>query len=292
VSTGSTNAVLGVVALIMLGLGLGLTAADFWRVARYRRTIAVALVCQLFVLPAGCFAIVTVLNVPPAIAVGVMLISASPGGPMAGVYSHLFGGDVAFNITLTAVNAVLSTVTLTVIADLSIHHFLGAHAGVGLQPAKVAQVFAVTGVPIAIGMLARTRWPEVAVKAGRPVKIFAALALAAIVAGSLKQNFPTLTAHFRAVGAADLIFALLSLTIGYWAPRLAGAQRRQATAASMEIGFHNYAMASAIAIAVLRSPAMALPAAVYGLWILVLAAGSGFLLRRRNAAFMTQEERS
>src|SRR5690625_2817165 len=98
--------------IIMLGLGLTLTPADFARVVKHPKAVVIALVCQLIVLPALCFTLVLAFKLPPILAIGMMLLAASPGGTTANLYSHLFRGDVALNISLTAVNSVLAVVTL------------------------------------------------------------------------------------------------------------------------------------------------------------------------------------
>ena len=81
--------------IIMFGLGLSLTLGDFARVAKHPRAVVVALACQLLVLPALCFGLVLAFQLPPLLAIGMMLLAASPGGTTANLYSHLFGGDIA-----------------------------------------------------------------------------------------------------------------------------------------------------------------------------------------------------
>ena len=105
--------------IIMLGLGLGLTVEDFRRVARHPKAAVIALVCQVVLLPAVCFGLVLAFDLAPELAVGMMLLAASPGGTTANLYSHLFGGHVALNITLTAINSVLAVVTLPIVVNLS-----------------------------------------------------------------------------------------------------------------------------------------------------------------------------
>jgi BASS family bile acid:Na+ symporter len=110
-------------AIIMFGLGLSLTAEDFRRVARSPRAVAVALVLQVLVLPVIAFGLVQAFDVEPLLAVGVMLLAASPGGTTANLFSHLFRGDVALNVTLTAINSVLAAVSIPLITNLAISYF-------------------------------------------------------------------------------------------------------------------------------------------------------------------------
>src|SRR5690606_17116688 len=103
--------------VIMLGLGLGLTLADFRRVTRYPRAVLIGLFLQMGVLPWIAAGLALLLRLPPELAVGLMLLAASPGGATANSYSHLARGDVALNITLTAVNSVLCLITLPLIIN-------------------------------------------------------------------------------------------------------------------------------------------------------------------------------
>ena len=129
--------------LIMLGLGLSLTTDDFARVARHPKAVAIALVCQVLILPVICFGLVELFNLPPILAVGMMLLAASPGGTTANLYSHLFRGDVALNISLTAINSVLSVFTLPIVVNLAINYFAPGGDRVGLQFQKTLEVFAI-----------------------------------------------------------------------------------------------------------------------------------------------------
>jgi len=273
-------------AIVMLGLGLGLTVADFRRVAAYPLLVLITLGCQIILLPAICFGLVVAFDLRPELAVGMMLLAASPGGTTANLYSHLFGGHVAVNVTLTAVNSVLAVVTLPLVVNLSSSHFLGDAASVGLQFDKVLQVFAIVLVPVAVGMAVRARFPDVADRLGKPVKILSVVVLVAVIVGAVVKERANLADYFIAVGAIVLIFNLISLAIGYGAPRLAGMGKPESIAAGMEIGIHNSTLAIAIAISpsLLNSTQIAIPAAVYGIAMFFTAAAFGFLVSRRKAA--------
>ncbi|MGW2627404.1 bile acid:sodium symporter family protein [Micromonospora taraxaci] len=278
--------------VIMLGLGLGLTIADFRRVAQHPRAAVIALVCQVLVLPATCFCLVLAFDLAPELAVGMMLLAASPGGTTANLYSHLFGGHVALNITLTAINSVLAVFTLPILVNLSAAYFLPDGRSLGLQFDKVAQVFAIVLVPVAIGMLIRARLPHVAERLNRPVRILSVVVLVAVIAGAVLGERENIADYFVAVGLAVLAFNLLSLAIGYGVPRLAGVDRSAATAAGFEIGIHNSTLAITIALspALLDSTQMAIPGAVYGIVMFFTAAAFGYLVTRtrtRSAATST-----
>lgn len=273
-------------AVVMLGLGLGLGTGDFRRVLRYPKLVLIALGCQVLLLPAACFGLVAAFGLEPELAVGMMLLAASPGGTTANLYSHLFGGHVALNVTLTAVNSVLAVVTLPVVVNLSAAHFLGDAASIGLQFDKVLQVFAIVLVPVSIGMLVRARFADLAARLTGPVKVVSVVVLVAVVAGAVLKERADIDDYFLAVGAIVLVFNVLSLAVGYGLPRLAGVGRGEAIAAGMEIGIHNSTLAIAVAIspALLDNTRMAVPAAVYGITMFFTAAAFGYLVNRRRAA--------
>ncbi|MEU1745845.1 bile acid:sodium symporter family protein [Micromonospora arida] len=275
--------------IIMLGLGLGLTMADFRRVAQHPRAAVIALVCQVLVLPALCFCLVLAFDLAPELAVGMMLLAASPGGTTANLYSHLFGGHVALNITLTAINSVLAVFTLPILVNLSAAYFLPDGRSIGLQFDKVLQVFAIVLVPVAIGMLIRARMPQVAERLNRPVRILSVVVLVAVIAGAVLGERENIADYFVSVGLAVLAFNLLSLAIGYGVPRLAGVDRSAATAAGFEIGIHNSTLAITIALspALLNSTQMAIPGAVYGIVMFFTAAAFGYLVTRVGARSAT-----
>ncbi|MGW5640775.1 bile acid:sodium symporter family protein, partial [Streptomyces sp. NPDC003832] len=225
-------------AIIMFGLGLSLTVDDFRRVRRHPRAVVVAMLCQLLLLPVVCLGLVLAFDLSPVLAVGMMLLAASPGGTTANLFSHLFGGDVALNVTLTAVNAVLAIVTLPVITNLALHHFepdIG-ESGMGLQFGKVLQVFALVLVPVAIGMAVRRRSEAFALRMDRPVRLLSVAVLLAVIVGALVSERDNIVDYLTDVGPVAVVFCVLSLTTGYFVPRLVRLDKPQSIACSMEIG--------------------------------------------------------
>ncbi|WP_030704067.1 MULTISPECIES: bile acid:sodium symporter family protein [unclassified Streptomyces] len=269
-------------AVIMFGLGLSLTVDDFCRVRRHPRAVVVAMVCQLLLLPVVCLGLVVAFGLSPVLAVGMMLLAASPGGTTANLFSHLFGGDVALNVTLTAVNAVLAIVTLPVITNLALRHFepdIGQD-GLGLQFGKVLQVFALVLVPVVIGMAVRRRSEVFARRMDRPVRLLSVVVLVAVILGALVAERDSIVGYLVDVGPAALAFCVASLALGYAAPRLLKLGKQQSIACSMEIGVHNSAVAMTLAISVLGSVGLAVPAAVYGVLMYPVAALAGVLMAR------------
>ena len=266
--------------IVMLGLGLSLTVADFARVVRYPRAVLVGLFTQTVVLVAGAYLIARAFALPPELAVGMMLLAASPGGATANIYSHLAHGDVALNITLTAVNSLLALLTLPLIVDAALAHFLGQDQYVPPPTRKVIEVAAIIVLPVLIGMALRAGLPKVAAALEKPIRLFAVLVLVAVIGAAIVAEWERLPGFIAAVGAACLAFNLLSMAVGYGLPRLLDLPRGQAIAISMEIGIHNGTLAIFIALNVLQNATMSVPAAVYSIIMFVTAGAFALWLNR------------
>lgn len=265
--------------IIMFGLGLSLTVDDFRGVRRAPKAVAIALICQLLLLPAICFGLVLALDLPPVFAVGMMLLAASPGGPTANIYSHLFRGDVALNITLTALNSALAILTLPLITNFALGYF-GMSDQVDLQLGKVLEVFAVVLVPVVIGMIVRARSLALARRLDKPFRVASALVLLILIVAIAVGERAMIVEYAVAVGAVTALYCLANLVLGYAVPRLFGVGQRQAVASSFEIGIHNATLAIYVAIEVLGSVQISIPSALYGLIMFIIAAGWGMGLTR------------
>ena len=268
--------------IIMLGLGLSLTTEDFRRVLLYPKAVVLGLACQMLLLPAVCFGLAKAFALPPELAVGLMLLAASPGGATANLFSHLAHADVALNITLTAVNSVLSLFTLPFIVNFALVAFMGEGKTIPLQVDKVLQVFAIVLIPVSIGMLLHARSPHLAAMMNRPVRVMSALLLVLVIAATVLKERANIVEFFRQVGLAALAFNLVSLAVGYLAPRLLRLPKRQAVAIGMEIGIHNGTLAIAIASSplLLNNSTMAIPPAIYSLIMFFTAAAFGWAVSR------------
>ncbi|MGE0638556.1 MAG: bile acid:sodium symporter family protein [Bacteroidia bacterium] len=267
--------------VIMLGLGLSLTLDDFKRVVVYPKAVLVGLACQMLLLPLVCFGVAKGFGLSPELAVGLMLLSASPGGATANLYSHLSKGDVALNITLTAVNSVLTLFTLPFIVELSSAYFF-TEQELKMPFEEVSKVFAIVLIPVAIGMIIKSKAPAITLKLDKPVKILSAVFLALVIVGAVLKEKAHMVEYFQQVGIPALVFNVLSMITGYFVPRLINLEKKQAIAIGMEIGIHNGTLAIFIAINVLHSSAMGIPAAIYSLIMFFTAAIFGYLVNLKK----------
>lgn len=282
----STETIVGVflplsLAIIMLGFGLGLTVDDFKRVLKYPRSVFVGLFCQMVLLPLLAFSLCYAFHFSPELSIGLMILAASPGGVAANIFSHLSHGDVALNLTLTAINCVLAAFTVPLVVNLSIDHFGGSEA-IGLQFKKTIEVFLIVLVPVALGMIIRKTKPELSLKADKPVRIFSILILATISVVAILKEKERLMGSMGTVGLAMLVFNVGSMAIGYFMSLAFKLKHKEATAITMEVGIHNATLALYIAMTVLGSFELAIPAAIYSIFMFFTAGIFSAYLVRKN----------
>jgi len=269
--------------IIMLGLGLTLSLEDFKRVLLYPKAIMIGLLCQMLLLPIICFGIAIGFGLGPELAVGLILLAASPGGATANLYSHLSKGDVALNISLTAVNSLLTLFTLPFIVNFSIAYFMESGQVIPMQFKKVMEVFAIVLVPVSLGMWLRAKFAGLAESLDKPVKILSALFLVLIIAAAILKEKENIGNYFQQVGLACLSFNLLSMLGGYYIPKLMKIEKKQAISIGMEIGIHNGTLAIYIALSVIGNSMMSIPPAVYSLIMFFTAAAFGYWVSKKNS---------
>ena len=270
-------------AIMMMGLGLELSIKDFLRVARYPKVIFIALFTQLIVLTSIAFLLCKLLELPPLLSVGLMLLAASPGGATANAFSYIYKGDVALNISITAINSLISCFTLPFIVSLSILHFLGENTEVNIPIEKITQTFLMIFIPVCIGMLIRNTLPNLAQAISKPMRLLTITLLTLIFLIAVVREQSNIISYFANVGIATCLLCFSGLFLGYVIPFLAGVPEKQARACTFEIGIHNTGIAITIALSVLGSTAIAIPAGVYSIFMYVLATLFGFILTRRGS---------
>jgi BASS family bile acid:Na+ symporter len=268
-------------AAIMGVLGLSLTAADFRRVFVVPRGIAIGLGNLLIVSPLLAFGSAELFGLAPAFAVGLVLLGASPGGTMANLLTHLARGEVALSVTMTAVSSVAALVTVPLYLGLAIDRF-GASLDADVEMAGiVARVFLITIVPLAAGMYVRRRRPDWVERVyDRARKLSLGLFLVVVVAAVASEAEEALE-HVGEVAAAALALNLVAMGVSFAVSQLAGLGDRQATAISMELGIHNSTLAITVASSIDSS--MAIPAAVYSMFMFITAGAFARVMARRNA---------
>ena len=277
-------------ALVMAGLGLSLRVEDFRGLTQRRRDVAIALTIQMIVLPGVAYWLARAFQLPGTIAAGMVLLAATPGSISANLFSHLFGGNVAFNIALTGLNTLLCALTLPLLTTWTIAHFTGVVVELPMLFDRALQTIGVVVIPVVVGMLVAARAPAFARRIEKRVKIVSAVIVVVFSAAAIVKEWAALSSGFMQVGGAVIAFNLLSLTIGFGVARAFKLPRPETMTIAFQVSVHNAIQAIYVAIAVLDTPRMALPAAIYSITMNLLALCFGFALSRfwktRSAANM------
>jgi BASS family bile acid:Na+ symporter len=266
-------------ATIMFSLGLSLTVADFKRVFVLPKGVAIGLTNLLLISPFLAFGIAELYDLAPELAVGLVLMGAAPGGTVANLFTHLARGDTALSVTMTAISSLAAVITVPLYLSLSIDYF-NADVGDNVSMAGiVARVFAITIVPLSIGMWVRSRNPERAAELEPRLKKAAFCFLALVIAGAVLTEFDVIQDNFADLALATLTLNLAAMTISYTVARVARLDDRQSTAIALELGIHNGTLA--IAVATTIDNTLATPAAVYSIFMFATAGLFARLMWRR-----------
>jgi BASS family bile acid:Na+ symporter len=269
--------------IIMFGLGLSLSAGDFSRVLIYPKAVLVGLFCQMIVLPAICFGIAKLFNLTPELAVGLILLSAAPGGVTSNLFSHLAKGDVILSITLTAVSSLLCIFTLPLIVNFSMQLFMDESKSIPLQFSKVLQIFAIILLPVSAGMILHRKNFSLAKKLQKPVKIFSLLFLVVLILTQVIKEWRNLASYWQQTGLAVLIINMLTMAVGFFMPLVFSISKKQSIAISMGAGIRNGALAITIAMSpsLLNNSTIAIPPALYSIVMYFTASLFAYIMSKK-----------
>ncbi|WP_299282498.1 bile acid:sodium symporter family protein [uncultured Tateyamaria sp.] len=262
-------------AIIMLSLGIGLTLGDFARVLRQPKAFAIGAVAQVILLPIVTYIIVLAFGFGTELAVGFMLLSFCPGGVTSNMVSRLARGDVALSVSLTAVISLLSILTVPVLAAWAVVHFMGdAAPDVSVTSLAIA-MFLITTLPVLIGVTIRHFAPGFATAVDSFLTRLATLLFILIVIAALIGNWDTFIENLGTLGPALIVLNVALLLIGFGLARTAALGWHQSKTVSIEAGIQNATLGITLAALISGQSegfsAMALPAAVYGITMYLVA---------------------
>lgn len=252
--------------IIMMGMGLSLVIDDFRRVLRFPKAVAVGITLKLVAIPLITFGLLSVIPLEPELAVGFILLAACPGGATTNLITNLAKGDVALSITLTAIASVITVFSIPILINLGLQEYMGETRSIHLPFGKtVAQILAITVIPVIIGMVINNRKPAFALKAEKPVKLISALFLVLIIAAALLKERANIGDFFKMAGPVALILNLIGMAIGYFITLLLTRNKQQAITVGVEVGVVNGTLGIAIAAGILGSSVMSIPSAIYSI---------------------------
>ena len=271
-----------ILAFMMFSLGLGLVPADFRRIIAQPRALWVGLVCHFVLLPLVCWYALGAFGITGVFAVGFMILASCPTGTTSNILTYLARGDVALALSFTAVASVLTIFTLPFIVTMSLDHFMGGAA----QPVQVpvlkmmVQVAMVLGLPVSIGMVVRHRWTHWALGFEPNATRIATWLFVLILLLAVRANWTLLHDNFFTLAPFAVALNLAMLTVGFVAAWLVRLSRQQSVTLGIETAMQNATLSMLIGSTVLKSEAMAVPGALYG--VLMYVGGLLFAMAMRR----------
>ena len=268
-------------AFIMFAVGVTLVPADFTRLFAQPRAVVAGLIGQLLVLPAAAWALAIAWDLPPEMAVGLVILGACPGGASSALITHLARGAAALSVTLTAITSLVALASMPLVVRFGVQSFLGGDAAIDVSVARLVRcVFVITTLPVAAGMLLRARHARLAERLQRPLGRLAPALFVLIVIATFVDQREAIVAHLPTVGPAAATLNLVVMAAGAGLAYLFRLDRRDAIAIASECGLQNAALGIYVATAVLGAASLAVPSVVYALLMNVGAFGLVWLGRR------------
>ncbi|QSE99168.1 bile acid:sodium symporter family protein [Fulvivirga lutea] len=271
--------------IIMLGMGLSLTIADFTRIFINPKAILTGLFCQLVALPVIGFGIISVMDLPAEIAIGLIILAACPGGPTSNLIAHLAKGDLALSVSLTAISSLVTLLSIPILINMGLNRVLGQGTLIQLNVVStIAQIFVIVILPVGIGMWIRARKEAFADRMLEPVRKASALVFVLVLVGVIAKERANLIPFFQQAGIAALILNVLTMGFGYFIGRIMSLSIPQRISISIEGGIQNGTLAITIATAILHNSAYAITPAVYSIIMFLTSGLLVFMLGRRKVS--------
>ena len=252
-------------AFIMFSLGLGLTAADFVRVVKAPRDFIIGASAQIFLLPTVAFLLVTLLDVSPELALGVMIIAAAPGGVTLNILTAFARGDVALSISLTAVISLLSVITIPIIVVFAHNRLIGGDPGSVSIMGTALSVFLIVTVPVILGLLTRHLANEFSIRFVSKANALSGALFVIILGGAIYQERSNIINYFAQAGLITLTLNIIMMVLAFVIARLFASGQKQRITISIECGLQNGTLAIAVSTLLFGGGLTTIPAATYSL---------------------------
>lgn len=262
----------GSLAMITLAMGLGLVSNDFKAIFKQPKATIIGVIGQIILLPVLAFFTAFIFGLAPAFAVGLVLVASCPGGAHSNLFTHLAKGDVALSITLTAISGLICIVSIPAYVYLATQVFTSESEVISLPIATtIIQLLLIVIIPLFVGMLIKAKFPNGAIKLEKVVKSIAIILLAVIILGAVKNGWDNVVKYAFEIGLAIVFLNVSSMLLGLLIALKFNVLPQRAVAIMMEVGVQNTTLAFGIAMAILDSFMIAIPAMIYALWVYVTA---------------------
>ena len=270
-------------ALIMLTLGLGLTTSDFTRVIKRPKDFLAGLICQVILLPIIAFVLIKILNVQPALALGVMIIAAAPGGVTSNILTKFANGDVALSVSLTAIISLLSILTVPFIviksADLLDINYLSKEISMSGISIKM---FLVVTLPVVIGMLIRKFAQNFIIKRTALIEKISLTLFMIVFISIWLEEWDNIIMYISRAGVITLILNVTMMVLGFYVAKIFASGIEQRKCISLECGLQNGTLAVFVSTQIFDDIIYLIPTASYALIMFVTSIIFVLLLKKIN----------
>lgn len=269
-----SNAILAFsLMIIMFGMGLSLTPKDFVQIFVRPKAILIGLFCQIIILPIVGFILIRVFTLSPEIAIGIIIVSACPGGATSNLITHLANGDTALSVSLTAISSMITLVSIPFIINFGLQEVLGRGTEIQLDIFKtILQVFIIVILPIGLGMLLKAKKPNFTLRLEKHAKKASAIFFILVVVAITIKERALLLENIQEAGFVSIALNISTMLIGYFLGYIFNLSLKQRISISIESGIQNGTLGISIATILLNNTAYAIAPAIYGI-LMFLGAG-------------------
>ena len=269
-------------AIIMFGLGLGLTISDFTRVIKNPRDFFVGFICQVILLPIIAFLLIQMISLPIEIAMGVMIIAAAPGGVTSNILTKFAGGDVALSVSLTAIASLLSVLIVPLIVFNSAN-FLGVEITKEISMLNIAmKMFFVVTVPVIFGMIVRSLMTDFIVSKTLIVQRLSIILFLVVFVSIYVEEWDKIVSFITRAGLAAFILNMTMILVGYYVAKFFTSGVAQRKCISLECGLQNGTLAVVVATQLFNDIVYMVPTAAYALVMFTTSIFFVLIVRKIN----------
>ena len=270
-------------AIIMLGLGLGLTVDDFLRVAKIPRDFLVGFLCQVILLPIIAFILIKIIPMPIEIALGIMVIAAAPGGVTSNILTKFANGDVALSVSLTAIVSILSILTVPLIIFTSAD-LLGVseiNREISMASMSIKMFFVVT-IPVIFGMIIRSFMTDFIVSKTLLIQRISVILFMIVFISIWVEEWDKIISFITRAGLISFILNIVMIFTGYYVAKyfISGVAQRKCI--SLECGLQNGTLAVFVATQLFDDIVFMVPTAAYALIMFVTSIFFVLIVRKIN----------
>jgi bile acid:Na+ symporter, BASS family len=256
-------------AIIMFGLGLGLTAEDFKRILKKPRDFFIGFLCQVILLPIIAFILIMIIPLPPEIALGLMVISAAPGGVTSNVLTKFAGGDVALSVSLTAIVSLLCIITVPLII-FSSAKFIGIEITKEISILSISlKMFFVVTVPVLFGMIVRSLMTDFIVARTLIIQRLSVILFLIVFLSIWIEEWDKIVSFIARAGLIAFILNMTMIFLGYYIAKFLASGVPQRKCISLECGLQNGTLAVFVATQLFEDIVFMVPTAAYALIMFV-----------------------